>query len=228
MSQLRSLFLSRNWQAVTTHLSHLSNADFRRAEKTVRETILPDLPSDIYWEALLHLIIFKKAAFITGILALDHIIKRDEPTLTSDGAKAFASYLTSHHPDSVPKIINMALPLLHSEQQMHDLFATFCIDDPRQRTAHLLKVESPTAYFMLFKTLKFMPDSQELVRRCCIYIMRRNNDQAFNMVSILRAYFGIDDIKSQLSLHIDTYELNYLDRNFDTFLHMLNGKRPKL
>jgi hypothetical protein len=58
--------------------------------------------------------------------------------------------------------------------------------------------------------------------------MKRNNDMAFNMASIMRTYFGIDDLKSHLSLRIEPYELNLIDRSYETFFDFLNGKRPKV
>ena len=100
--------------------------------------------------------------------------------------------------------------------------------EPRSRIAILLKSESPIAYYVLFNSLKHLPEHQALVRKCCVYIMKRNNDMAYNMVSILRCYFGITDLRSQLSLRIEPYELSLVDRSYQTFLDFLNGKRPKV
>lgn len=222
------LITNRNWEALTQHLSHLSNMDFRKAERTIRESILPTLPSDLFWCAMLHLIKYKKQAFLTGMLAIDKILTRDSSTLQHPDARSFASFIAKEHPEAMAKLVNMALPLLRTEQQIEDLFSAFDIHDGRLRVASLIKAPSPLTYFALFKTLKMMPDNQDLVRKCCIHIMKSGSDQAFNMASILRAYFGIEGMKSQMSLSIDTYELNYLDRNYDTFLHILNGRRPKI
>lgn len=222
------LIASSNWEALTQHLSHLSNMDFRKAERTIRESILPTLPSDQFWCAMLHLIKYKKQAFMTGMLALNKQLTRTPSTLQSNEARNFSTFIAKEHPEAMAKMVNMALPQLSSEEQIEDLFRLFDIHDGRLRVASLLKAPSPLTYFALFKTLKMMPGNQDLVRKCCIHIMKSGSDQAFNMASILRAYFGIEGMKSQMSLSIDTFELNYLDRNYDTFLHILNGRRPKI
>lgn len=221
-------FYSKDWKGLIRHLSQLSNMDFRRAEKMVREEILPGLAPADYWTAMLHLVMFNKSAFITGITALERVSCHEDFSFASEEAKAFAKNVKESIPETIAKIANIALPMLTKEEQIDGLFNLLSIESERDRLAYLIKVESPLTYFALFKTLKMMPDNQELVHKCCVYIMKRNNDISFNMASILRAYFDIAELKSQLSLKIDTYELNYIDRNYETFLHVLNGKRPKV
>ena len=51
---------------------------------------------------------------------------------------------------------------------------------------------------------------------------------AFNMASILRGYFGIEQINMNFSLRIEPYELNYIDKSFANFNNFLNGRRPVL
>ncbi len=221
-------FYDQDWNGLIRYLSQLSNMDFRRAEKIVRESILPSLEPSVYWIAMRELVLFRKAAFVTGVEAIASLAQRDDFSLHSGEARLFADAVRQQLPEVVTKIVNITLPLLKQESEIEQLFALFSIDSERDRLAYLIKVESPLAYYMVFKTLKVMPDNQELGRKCCIYIMKRNTDISFNMASILRAYFDLADIKSQLSLKIDTYELNYIDRNYDTFLHVLNGKRPKV
>lgn len=221
-------FYDKDWDGLIRYLSQLSNMDFRKAEKIVRETILPETEPDVFWASMHRLVLFRKSAFVTGMSAIDKVAAKESFSFLSVEAKAFAADVLVQMPDATSKIINIALPLLEKEELINDMFQLFGVENVRDRLAYLLKVDSPLAYFMLFKLLKLIPDNQELGRKCCIYIMKRNNDQSFNMASILRTYFDLQDLKSQLSLNIDTYELNYIDRNYETFLHVLNGKRPRM
>lgn len=221
-------FYGNDWDGLIRFLSQLTNRDFHKMEKTVREEILPTLQPQSFWPAMQALLLFKKSAFVTGIAALQTVATKEGFSFKSDEAQAFARVMIEQMPEVPAKIINIALPLMQTEEQIEDLFDLFEVDNMRDRLASLLKVESPLTYFVMFKVLKMIPDNQELGRKCCIYIMKRNNDLSFNMASILRAYFDLQDLKSQLSLKIDTYELNYIDRNYEAFLHVLNGKRPKI
>ena len=54
-------------------LKSLSNMEFRRMERVMREEVLTDLENDLFWETLLHLIIFKRAAFISGVTVVRHL-----------------------------------------------------------------------------------------------------------------------------------------------------------
>lgn len=225
---IRSVVAERRWDALRSILEGMTNMEFKRTETLMRENVLPDLPNDLMWETLYNLILYRRQAFITCIMAAGKLAKEGALSFDSPSARALSDHLHQSAPDSVAKIVSIALPCLVTEAQVEQLFECFRIDEPRSRIAILLKSESPTSYYVLFNSLKRLPECQDLVRRCCVYIMKRNNDMAYNMVSILRSYFGITDLKSQLSLRVEPYELSLVDRSYQSFLVFLNGKRPKV
>lgn len=209
-------------------LGRLTNMEFKRAEQSVREHLLPSLPNKLFWEALLGLIRFRRQAFMSGIMGVEKLAANGTLDFHCEEAQALSEHVRTVCPEAVDKLVSMALPKMQTEEQAEALFQCFRIDNPRTRIAHLLKSDSPLAYYILFKSLRHIPDQKDIVRKSCIYIMKRNDDMAFNMVSILRTYFGIDDLKSRLSLHIEPYELNLIDRSYETFKDFLYGKRPKM
>lgn len=218
---------NQDWEGMKRMLSSLSNMEFRRIEQTVRQNVLPYLENDLYWEALLHLIIFKRQAFISGIFACEHLIRTDTLNVNNESVSALYKHLKENNPDSLIKMTNMMLPLLQSEQQVNDVFNAFHIDNDITRLSVLLKVESPLSYYIIFKTLKIV-DDKIVANKCSKVIMKRNNDMAFNAVSLIKSYFALDELPARFSLTIPEYELNHIDRNYNTFLNILNGKRPKL
>jgi hypothetical protein len=76
--------------------------------------------------------------------------------------------------------------------------------------------------------LRRAADNQPLLRAACLAIMKKNDDMSFNMASLLRSYFDLNDIKSTFSLQIEPYELSYIEQSYDNFEHILKGKQPKL
>ena len=225
---IKTVVAERNWDTLRSILANMTNMEFKRAETLMREDVLPELPNDLMWETLYNLILYRRQAFITCIMATQKLARDGALSFDAPFAKTLSDHLHQSAPDSVSKIVSIALPCLVTETQIKQLFECFRIDEPRSRIAILLKSESPIAYYVLFNSLKHLPEHQALVRKCCIYIMKRNNDMAYNMVSILRCYFGITDLRSQLSLRIEPYELSLVDRSYQTFLDFLNGKRPKV
>ena len=226
--KLHQFILDGNWEQAYTLFQAMNNTEFRRAEEYVRTAILPLLDNDPLWTTLLHLVQYRRQAFLSGVLSLQHLVA--DATLRFDvpSAKAFFDYLQQQHPESIQKTVNMILPLLQTEQQIEALFRVANIEKDKQRIAALLKVESPQAYHLLFSLLRHQADNRKLALDCSRYILKRDNDMAYNMVSILQAYFGLHELRKQFSLHIEPYELSLLDRGEQIFYHLLNGKRPQL
>lgn len=218
---------SHDWDGMNKMLDSLSNMEFRRMERVMREEVLIKLENDVFWETLLHIIIYKRTAFISGVVAIEHLA--DDGTLRFNGkdVEGLYAHLKETHPQSIVKICNMIIPHLRTEQQMGDMFKTFHIDNHITQLSILLKVDSSISYYMIFKALKLIED-KVVARKCCMAIIKRHNDMAFNMVSLIKTYFGLDDLPAHFSLNVEQYELSHIDRDFDTFMNILNGKRPKI
>ena len=91
-SALRLVVL-RDWDGLERMLHSLSNMELRRMERVMREEVLPTLDNALFWEALLHLIIFKRSAFIAGVVAVEHLAK--DGTLDFRTEEAIRSLETS-------------------------------------------------------------------------------------------------------------------------------------
>lgn len=218
---------ARNWDGVLATLSKLNNSQFRLMEKSIREQVLPQLDNDLFWEALSHLIIYRRQAFLSGIVAAAHLAKGGTLNFCNQHVEALVTHLSQTAPESIQKLCNMLMPLLTTESQAHDMFHFLRIDKPVTKLATLLKTDSPLSYYITFKTLKEC-DEKKVALKCCQAMMRRHDDMAFNAVCIIKAYFGLDELPGRFSLKIEQYELSHIDRNYETFTHALYGKRPKI
>ncbi len=224
---MTQLVNARNWDCALAMLGRLNNSQFRKMEKSVREQVLPQLDNDLFWETLSHLITYRRQAFISGIVAAEHLITNATLDFRNPHVEALARHLAETKPESLHKLCNMLLPLLRSEQQVNAMFRAFHVESAEARLAILLRANSPLSYYIIFKTLKEC-DEKMVARRCCQALMRRHDDMAYNAVCIIKAYFGVDDLPGRFSLKIEQYELSHLDRNYETFIRVLYGKRPQL
>ena len=116
---------------------------------------------------------------------------------------------------------------MRTAEQVMAMMEAFHVENEVTRLSMLLKVDSDLSYYLIFKTLKLLED-KVIARKCCMALMKRQDDRAFNAVCLIKAYFGLDDLPARFSLTIEQYELSHIDRNFDTFQHVLNGKRPRV
>lgn len=216
-----------DWEGLAQLMDSLSNMEFRRLERVVREEVLTRLTNGLFWETLLHIIIYKRAAFLSGIIAVEHLAKDGTLDFRDEHTRRLYEHLRTTSPDSVVKLCNMATPLMQTEGQTEEMFRAFHIDNEVTRLSILLKVNSPLAYYLIFKNLKQVED-KVIARKCCMAIIKRGDDKAFNMASLIKTYFGLDDLPARFSMTIEPYELSHIDKDFDTFLHVLHGKRPRI
>lgn len=225
--RLEQLIGTRDWEGLTQMLGNLSNMELRRMERVMREEVLTGLENDLFWETLLHLIIFKRAAFISGVTALTHLAKDGTLDFEVKSVDRLCEHLKATNQESLVKMCNMMVPELRTEVQVMGMFEAFHVENEVTRLAVLLKAEHDLSYYLIFKTLKLIEDKL-VARKCCVALMKRQDDRAFNAVCLIKAYFGLDDLPARFSLTIEQYELSHIDRDYNTFIHVLNGKRPRI
>ena len=221
------LISTRDWDGLTQMLRSLSNMELRRMERVMREEVLTGLENGLFWETQLHIIVFKRAAFISGVTAVAHLAKDGTLDFETEGVRRLYEYLKATNAESLVKMCNMMVPELRTETQVSGMFEAFHVENEVTRLSVLLKAEHDLSYYLIFKTLKLVED-KVIARKCCVTLMKRQDDRAFNVVCLIKAYFGLDDLPARFSLTIEQYELSHIDRDYDTFIHVLNGKRPKI
>lgn len=217
----------RDWEGLGRMLRSLSNMEFRRMERVMREEVLTELDNEAFWETLLHIIIYKRAGFISGATAVGHLATDGTLNFEAEGVRLLYEHLKETDEGSIVKLCNMIMPALQTEVQVMGLWSAFHVENEVTRLTMLLKVDSPLSYYLIFKTLKLIED-KVVARKCCMSLIKRQDDRAFNAVCIIKAYFGLDDLPGRFSMKIEPYELSHIDRNYDTFCHVLDGKRPNV
>ncbi len=225
---IRTLIESKDWAGLGNLFARQSNADFRRTESLVRDSVMPYLSNDDFWDTYMHLMMFRRQSFLACICSIGELAKTGRLDFSSQKAVELAQWMRLTSPESEAKVVRMALPLLVTGEQILSLFHLFSFTDEKSKVAVLVKETSPHAYYALFETLKQVPDDSQLLRAACLAVMRKSDDLSFNMASILKSYFGLDDIRSSFSLRIEPYELSFIDRSYENFLCVLYGKRPQM
>lgn len=223
-----TLISTKDWDGLYQQFQSASNADFRRMETLVRERVMPQLSNTEFWEAYLHLLMYRRQAFLPCILGVAGLAKADALDVDCKEAKEVASWIQEHTPESAAKIVRMAIPLLTTANQIEGFLRLFEYHDERDCATVLVKESTLYAYYVLFNVLRRAADNRQLLVAVCQAIMKKNDDMSFNMASLLRSYFDLNEIKSTFSLQIEPYELSYIEQSYDNFLHVLKGKRPKL
>ena len=227
-NSIQALIEAKDWNGLENMFAKMSNADFRRTEALVRTSVMPALSNDDFWEAYLHLLMYRRQSFLPCISSVRELARSGQVDFDCPKAKELALWMRQMSPESEAKVVRMAVPLLATAGQILSLFRLMDFTDERNCAAVLVKESSAHAYYALFEVLKRVPDNRQLLRAVCLAIMKKCDDLSFNMASILKIYFGMDDIKSSFSLSVEPYELSYIDRSYENFLRVLHGKRPQM
>lgn len=218
---------THDWEEMVRMLESLSNMELRRMERVMREEVLTELENEAFWDTLLHIIIYKRAAFISGATAVGHLAENGTLDFNARSVRRLYEHLKETDEASIVKLCNIMMPEMQTEEQVMGMWRAFHVEDEMTRLVMLLKVNSILSYYLIFKTLKLIED-KVVARKCCMALIKRQDDRAFNAVCLIKAYFGLDDLPARFSLTIEQYELSHIDRDYETFVHVLDGKRPKL
>lgn len=223
--KIEGVVVRKEWSELPSVLDRLTNSEFRRVQPIVREELLPRLTNDDFWEAYRHFLSYRPQAFLPCIHCIGKLAANGTLNLNTADVNAISARLTQ---EQKQKLASMALPYLNDEATATQLLDILSLNDTDTRIALLIRQHTPIGYYLLFKTLKHMPDHHEKCLACCRFIMRRDDDLAYNMASILRSYFALHEIQGHLSLNIEPYELSYLESSFHNFCFILQGRRPSL
>ena len=68
--------------------------------------------------------------------------------------------------------------------------------------------------------MDFTPD---VLRSYTISLMKLEKKIAFNMASILKQYYDLQNVPGHLSLHLEPYELSRLDQSYDSFVKIISS-----
>ena len=226
-ARLRQLFAQADWSSLQAYLSSLSNAHFRTAGYIIGERMLRDVPSDVFWDVMLRLVTWQPKAFLVT-LAKSALPRLQNGTLTicDDGFARLASALTAEERLlDREKLLLQWLPAMRHPSNIEKLFAMLHIVEPRRRLDFLLRVESLAANFVLLRTLRFEEHDRELLVTTCRQLMRRGTSESFNMASLIREFFGLEEVRGVFSLRLEPYEMTCIDTDFDTFCRLVHKVR---
>ena len=223
--KLQSYARDADWQGMLAYLQGLSNSAFRTASYVLAEHVLPPLEADRYWECFHTVALSNTKAFLMTFLKAA-LQKYHEGSLDFQNC-FFVDFAWTTVGESVSldrqKTLKAILPVLRSSAEVQGVLDTFCGTDHERKLNYLVFAdESMPCYYVIFCLLRqidHMPNQQVKMLR---QIIRRSTPLAYNFVSIMRAYFGLEQLKGSYSLHLQPYELSRIENGYDAFLQVMN------
>ena len=110
---IEGLLVQQNWDGLSQLLQRLSNSEFRRAERIVRDEMLVHMDNSSFWASYRFFVLYRPQAFLPCISNIKH--------LASDGSLDFknsdvAEITKNLSKANLGKLVGIAIPHLVTEQ----------------------------------------------------------------------------------------------------------------
>lgn len=205
------------------YLDSLSHASFRTAGYILGERVLPQVTLDRFWSLFYVLLVYHAKAFLMTLLK-SVLIRQQmrcesmETFLNHPGFLVVSNYLNSNDKTvDKKKILQTLLPVVERPEQGEFLLKRLQVTASEARLEVLLRPTGLCAAFLLFQTLRKLEHERSLLVRCCVFLMKRGDALSFNLVSLLKSYFDLPEVKGCFSLHLNPYELSRLESSYEVF-----------
>ena len=224
-TKLQAFARNADWQGMLAYLQGLSNSAFRTASYVLAEHVLLPLNAEDYWGCFHTVALTDTKAFLMTFLKAA-LQKYAEQTLDFKHCY-FIDFAWSRRGESVSldrqKTLKAILPVLRSDDEVENVLDAFCGTDNERKLNYVgFADESMPCYYEIFRLLREIDHNPEQQVKMLRQVIRRSTPMAFNFVSIMRAYFGLEQLKGNYSLHLQPYELSRIDRGYDAFLQVMN------
>ena len=215
--QLQTLADQGQWQGFPSYLSTLSNAQFRTAGYIIGERLVPSLTASDAWELIAILTDYNARAFLVTLLKpIAQRLIQGSLSLSDEGCHTLMKRLAQNSIDA-SKTLQQLLPVLRQPSEVQQLFTLLSVEEGGVRVRHLLNVATMPASYCLFQTLRYADHDRPFLLRVTRFLVRRGDGLAFNLASLLRTYYGLDEVQGTFSLNIEPYQLARLATSYEAF-----------
>lgn len=208
-----------NWNGMCKYLEGLSHSQFRTAGNLLGTDILPLLRADDFWTCFTVLFASSPKAWLVTLLKAA-VKSYNNKTLYFEGEcfrKICRCITENEQKIDKNKILQAILPILRTPQEVDTLFHYFAMDNLDECVDILLGINSLPCYFTIFQKLRRMDHRPEKISKYCSLLMQKGDDLSFNLVSIIKNYFDLPDVKGSFALNLAPFELSRLDTSYEEF-----------
>jgi len=214
-----------DWNGLADYMEKLTHAQFRTAGAYMSGGILTNLPSRRFWACFLSIVERNpKAYLMTFLKAAVENYKAGGLELEDPSFLTFCRRVADNgRAIDERKTMQTLLPILQTPGEVENLFNAFGVEDTRQRVSYLMNAETMASYFVLFNQLRELDHDKAYLQQCCTMLKRKDTRLAYNMVSILKRYFDLPNVKGQFSLKMDPFELSRMERGYEAFTEKMSS-----
>lgn len=213
-SRLRTIADGRQWSSLTEYLAGLSNAQFRTAGYILGEVILPGLSTEDFWYVTTLLYNYNAKAFLVTCMkaACERVGE-----FGSEPAEKLWELMSKNEIDASKALLTL-LPSMPEEVEQAQHMLNVMIGNKAEKLINiLLRIDTPAAAFLLLKAMRQIEHNHDLLVRATYFLIKRGDAISFNLASLFKVYFGLDEVRGTFSLRLEPFELARLETNYEAF-----------
>lgn len=196
-------------------LSSFSRSEQRTAGYMLGERLLLDCPAELYWQMTEALVCYDSKAYLITLMKTFLLRLRQGTASLSD--VPFGRLAAGFNEVERQKVALLLLPELEQPKQVEQLFQLLGLAKGREQLVYLVRVDTLPCLFLLLRSLRYVEHDRAEVLKVARQLMKRGSGSSFNLASIVKVAFGLDELSGTFSLRLQPYQIARLEQSYEAF-----------
>jgi hypothetical protein len=196
-------------------LSSFSRSEQRTAGYMLGEHLLLDCPAELYWQMTEALVCYDSKAYLITLMKTFLLRLRQGTASLSD--VPFGRLAAGFNEVERQKVALLLLPELEQPKQVEQLFQLLGLAKGREQLVYLIRVDTLPCLFLLLRSLRYVEHDRAEVLKVARQLMKRGSGSSFNLASIVKVAFGLDELSGTFSLRLQPYQIARLEQSYEAF-----------
>ncbi|MCR5850693.1 MAG: hypothetical protein K6G92_08280 [Bacteroidaceae bacterium] len=206
---------TRDAERLVGLLDSFSRSEQRTAGYMLGERLLACCPSDVYWKMTEALVRYDSKAYL--ITLMKTFLVRMEQGTASLSDKPFAKLAERFNDVERQKVALLILPNLARPEHVEQLFNLMGISKGRDQMVYLVRIDTLPCLFLLLRSLRYIEHDRRELLQVARQLMKRGTGSSFNLASIIKVAFGLDELTGTFSLCLQPYQVARLEQSYEAF-----------
>ena len=196
-------------------LSSFSRSEQRTAGYMLGERLLLDCSAELYWQMTEALVCYDSKAYL--ITLMKTFLLRLSRGTASLSDVPFGRLAAGFNEVERQKVALLLLPELEQPKQVEQLFQLLGLAKGREQLVYLIRVDTLPCLFLLLRSLRYVEHDRAEVLKVARQLMKRGSGSSFNLASIVKVAFGLDELSGTFSLRLQPYQIARLEQSYEAF-----------
>lgn len=202
-------------EGLVSLLESFSRSEQRTAGYMLGERFLLDCSAELYWQMTEALVRYESKAYLITLMKTFLVRLKNGSASLSDAP--FCRLAACFNEVERQKVALLILPELTQPKQVEQLFASMRIPSGREQMVYLVRVDTLPCLFLLLRSLHYIEHDRAEVLKVARQLMKRGTGGSFNVASIIKVAFGLEELTGTFSLRLQPYQIARLEQSYEAF-----------